>query len=108
LDVYYSGVPSNFYIADTILVVAATYAIGRSVVWGAEMQDICVLGWAINTNVPNVAATYSYRITKPDGTHHYIWRNAMGDFVGCEELALAQRDYAGILLPQSTDPLSLV
>jgi hypothetical protein len=108
LDVYYSGLGSNFYIADTILVVTATYAIGRSVVWGAEMQDICVLGWAINAGVPNVAVQPPYRITKPDGTYHYIWRNAMGDFVGCEELALAQRDYAGILLPQSTDPLSLV
>jgi hypothetical protein len=110
LDVYYSGVASNYYIADTILVVTATYAIGRSVVWGAEMQDICVLGWAIDgTDVAQgTPATAPEEIAKSDGTTHYIWPNAMGSFVGCEELALAQRDYAGILLPQSTDPLSLV
>jgi hypothetical protein len=108
LDVYYTGVGSNFYIADTILVVTATYAIGRSVIWGAEMQDICVLGWAITGQVITGAANPSWIITKPDGTQHYIWKNAMGSFVGCEELALAQRDFAGILLPQGQDPLSTV
>ena len=112
LDVYYTGsltpAAAMYYISDTILVVTATYAIGRSVVWGAEMQDICVLGWAINGNVPNVVVQPPYRITKPDGTYHYIWRNAMGSFVGCEELALAQRDFAGILLVQGQDPLSTV
>jgi hypothetical protein len=74
------------------------------------MQDICVLGWAIDgTDVAQgTPATAPEEIAKSDGTTHYIWPNAMGSFVGCEELALAQRDYAGILLPQSTDPLSLV
>jgi len=108
LDVYYSGDGSNFYIADTILVVTATYAIGRSVVWGAEMQDICVLGWAIDNHVATAESALGSHIAKSDGTNHYIWPNAMGDFVGCEELALAQRDYAGILLPQDQDPLSTV
>ena len=111
LDVYYTGttlntVDANYYIADTILVVTASYVIGRSVVWGSEMQDICVLGWAIDAAVPNVPKAADYVITKPDGTKHYIWQNAMGDFVGCEELALAQRDSVGILLPQGQDPLA--
>ena len=106
LDVYYSGDGSNFYISDTILVVTATYAIGRSIVWGSEMQDICILGWAINANTIETAVDPSYSITKPDGTQHHIWQNAMGGFVGCEELALAQRDIAGILLPQGQDPLA--
>jgi hypothetical protein len=106
LDVYYSGDGSNFYISDTILVVTATYAIGRSIVWGADMQDICVLGWAITGSDPAVVKAPDANITKPDGTLHHIWMNAMGGFVGCEELALAQRDIAGILLPQGQDPLA--
>lgn len=109
LDVYYSGVldsNAKYYIADTILVVTATYAIGRSIVWGSEIQDICVLGWAVTGTNPTVAVGPQYTITKPDGKQHYIWRNAMGDFVGCEELALAQRDFLGVLLPQGQDPLA--
>jgi hypothetical protein len=109
LDVYFSGAlgaNAKYYISDTILVVTATYTIGRSIVWGAEIQDICVLGWAINTNVIQTAVAPNYSITKPDGTKHYIWQNAMGDFVGCEELALAQRDFLGVLLPQGQDPLA--
>jgi hypothetical protein len=111
LDVYYVGpLPGDvgakaagYWIADNILVVEAFFTVGRTVVFGSDIQDVCVLGWAVDTNVPTVPAAASYIITKPDGTQHYIWSNALGYFLGCEELALAQRDSLGILLETGQD-----
>jgi hypothetical protein len=120
LDVYYVGpltaapVPNvtpagtngkqvGVWIADNILVVEAFFTVGRTVVFGSDMQDICVLGWPITGSTVNAATAPTYIITKPDGTQHYIWQNAMGNFVGCEELALAQRDVLGILLETGQD-----
>ena len=45
LDVYYIGAALGQYIADYILVVGADLAVGRTTVWGTEIQDICLLGW---------------------------------------------------------------
>jgi hypothetical protein len=45
LDVYYTGTDfGTTFIADHILVVHATYTVGRQVFYGTEIQDICVLG----------------------------------------------------------------
>jgi hypothetical protein len=122
LDVYYvgpltkapkyadpglTGKAAGVWIADNMLVVEAFFTVGRTVVFGSDLQDICVLGWAVDASVPNVANPPNYIITKPDGLRHYIWQNAMGNFVGCEELALAQRDVLGILLEQGQDPLAV-
>jgi hypothetical protein len=101
-----NGKEVGVWIADYILVVEATITIGRTVVFGAEVQDICVLGWAVNAGVPNVRLPAPWIITKPDGSHHYIWPEAFGNYVGCEELALAQRDVLGILLETGQDPLA--
>jgi hypothetical protein len=102
-----SGVAAGVWIADYIVVVEATITIGRTVVFGAEVQDICVLGWAVTAGaLPNVRRAADWIITKPDGSHHYIWQEAFGNFVGCEELALAQRDALGILLQTGQDPLA--
>ena len=106
LDVYFTGNFQPVWIADNILVVEAFFTVGRTVVFGSEIQDICVLGWPIADSVINVAAAPSWIITKPDGLPHYIFQNAMGNFVGCEELALAQRDVLGILLETGQDPLA--
>jgi len=129
LDVYYTG-PNLFpvldsfgtntnlataksvgyWIADTIMVVEASLGVGRTVIFGSDLQDICVLGWAVTGNgagpgsMTPVAPTWI--ITKPDGTQHYIWQNPMGAFHSCEDIALAQRDLLGIPLPQGQDPLS--
>ena len=35
-------------IADNILVVEAFFTVGRTVVFGSDKQDICVLGWPID------------------------------------------------------------
>ena len=120
LDVYYvgplttglEGSPTakqvGVWIADNALVVEAFFTVGRTVVFGSDIQDICVLGWAPSGIGPAVAVPFppNYIITKPDGKQHYIWQNAMGPYVGCEDLALVQRNILGILLPTEQDPLA--
>jgi hypothetical protein len=116
LDVYFTGPFDGHYIADTILVVTVSLTLGRTVIFGSDIQDICVLGWAVGVNGhdplfpnPDVGQTQGTRyITKPDGTYHYIWANSLGDFVGCEDLALLQRQTLGILPTLGQDPLSTV
>jgi hypothetical protein len=87
IDFYWTG-PSGttagaWEIADYVLVVTVAYTIGRSVVWGAEMQDVCVLGWSLGEGTTS--------ITKPDGKLHYVFPNALGDFVSCEDAAMYQK-----------------
>jgi hypothetical protein len=93
LDLYYIGTRSGQFIADYIVVVTATLAIGHTVVYGTEMQDVCVLGWPVD----NVG--YAWRITKPDGTRHWIWADPMNGAVSCEDVALEQKDQLGIPIP---------
>jgi hypothetical protein len=119
LDVYYVGpLPTGLtgsitnkaagvWIADNILVVEAYFTVGRTVIYGTDVQDVCVLGWAVGTNV-QTRAPPDWIITKPDGSRHFLWKSAMGSFVSCEQLALAQRDVLGITLPTGQDPLSKV
>jgi hypothetical protein len=119
LDVYYVGpLPGDvgakaaaYWVADNILVVEAFFTVGRTVVFGSDVQDVCVLGWPITSIAPIFVPAPptppgGYTITKPDGTQHYIWANAMGSFTSCEQLALAQRDTLGIPLPTEQDPLA--
>jgi hypothetical protein len=96
LDVYYVGPYDGHWIADHILVVEAFITVGRTVVWGSDIQDICVLGYPVTTT--------SYILTKPDGTKHYIFDNALGAYVSCEDVALLQRDAVGIQLEKGQDP----
>jgi len=114
LDVYYVGPGSTgststldpgYFIADNILTVEAFFTAGRATVFGSDIQDICVLGWAVSTTVAGTAVAPTWIITKPDGTQHYIWANAMGSFLSCESLALAQRARLGIPLSTAQDPL---
>jgi len=106
-DTGVTGASVGVWIADNILVVEAFFTVGRSVVFGSDIQDICVLGWPVTGTVIATAATPTGQITKPDGTVHYIWANAMGSFVGCEELALAERNVLGIQIPAGQDPLAM-
>jgi hypothetical protein len=102
-DLGVTGKSVGVWIADNILVVEAFFTVGRTVVFGSDLQDICVLGWPIAGSIVNVVAGPTWIITKPDGLPHYIFQNAMGNFVGCEELALAQRDVLGTLLQTGQD-----
>jgi len=101
-----TGKQVGVWIADNILVVEAYFTVGRSVVYGSDIQDICVLGWAITGTTWGTPVAPSNHITKPDGTRHEMWDNAMGNFVSCEELALAQRNVLGIVPPAGQDPLA--
>jgi hypothetical protein len=95
LDVYYIGPADGHFIADTILIVQAYITVGRVQVWGSDIQDICVLGWTMGS------APASF--TKPDGEKHYVFANALGSYVSCEDLALYQRDQLGIKLDTGQD-----
>jgi hypothetical protein len=112
LDVYFTGLtganglaipPSAVWIADNILMVEAFFTVGRTVIFGSDIQDICVLGYAIIDGIAFAPAPATWIITKPDGTQHYIWASAMGNYVSCESLALAQRDVLGLKLPTGQD-----
>jgi hypothetical protein len=88
LDVYYVGIQAKQFIADYIMVVSVWTTIGRTTVYGVDVQDICVLGWAIDDN--------TIHITKPSGDTHYSWPDALGPFASCEEAALWERDNQGL------------
>jgi hypothetical protein len=95
IDVYWQGPATGSpilsvgqFIADYILVVTFAYTVGHVVVKGTEMQDICVLGWPLYGQFTVV--------TKPDGTEHYVFPNALNGFVSCEDAALVQKDILGI------------
>jgi hypothetical protein len=87
-----SGDDEKVWIADYVLVVEATIAIGRTVVFGTDVQDICVLGWAVDPIRGPVFAATPFTITKPDGTAHYVWQNALGSWPGCDALVLFELD----------------
>jgi hypothetical protein len=93
IDLYYVGTASGQFIADYVVVVSATLTIGRTVVYGAEMQDVCVLGWPVDDVAP------AWKITKPDGTVHWIWADPLGTFTSCEDAALQQKNMLGIPIP---------
>jgi hypothetical protein len=115
LDVYYVGPlgkSAGVWIADDILTVEAFFTVGQTVVFGSDIQDICVIGWAPTYTSAGTLSVIprlpDWIITKPDGSQHYVWKNAMGSFVSCEELALVERDVLGIPLATGQDPLSTV
>jgi hypothetical protein len=92
LDVYYIGSVSPQYIADYVVVVSAVTTIGRTAVYGAEIQDICVLGWSYEG--------WAYRFSKPDGTAHWVFADPLGSYYSCEEAALYQKHVSeGLPIP---------
>jgi hypothetical protein len=89
LDVYWvNAVQEKQFIADYIMKVHVWTTIGSTVVHGTEIQDVCVLGWAMSEN--------HLVFTKPDGTAHDAWDDPLGPFASCEEAALWQRDNLGL------------
>jgi len=115
LDVYYTGPFDGHFISDTILVVTASYTLGRTVIFGSDIQDICVMGWAFigdaflpAPNTPGYNWNANFFITKPDGTLHFIWIDPMPGYVSCDDIALVQRLHLGILPATGQDPLSPV
>jgi hypothetical protein len=93
IDVYYIGAALGQYIADYVLVVGASMAVGRTTVFGTEIQDICLLGW------PDLSAGFIMKILKPSGDFHFIFDDPLGIYTSCEDLALLQKDQLGIPIP---------
>jgi len=99
LDVYYIGDIAGQYIADYILVVGVDLAVGRTTVYGAEIQDICLLGWPIDGDVAYEAGAPDGTITKANGDLHAIYKNPLGDYKSCEDIALIQQEYTNVGIP---------
>lgn len=103
LDVYYVGPTTGQYIADYVLNVGASVTIGRNVVFGQEIQDICVLGWPstlVQFEIGSVNFAFKpVIITKPDGTIHVVYPDALGTVASCEDMALMQHYALGIPIP---------
>ena len=93
LDVYYIGALTAQYIADYILVVGASLTVGRTTVFGTEIQDICLLGFPAPTIV---ALPPAWIITKPSGDQHPIYADPLGNYVSCEDLALQEQAMLGL------------
>jgi hypothetical protein len=99
IDVYFVGPASTSavvdvgqFISDYILVVTGAYTVGRTVVYGTEIQDICVLGWPMG-----VFSEYDFTlVTKPDGTEHYVFMDPLYGWSSCEDAALVQKQMLGI------------
>jgi len=90
IDVYYVGPQEKQFMADYVMVVAVWQTFGRTVLYGTEIQDVCVIGWAVDAN--------TMIITKPDGTNHFSWPDPLGPFHSCEDLALWERANQGLPL----------
>jgi hypothetical protein len=90
LDVYYIGDIAGQYIADYILVVGASLAVGRTTVFGTEIQDICVLGWPMDDS--GVA-------TEALSGPFVLFADPLGDFTSCEDAALLQHAALEIPIP---------
>jgi hypothetical protein len=69
-----------------VLVVGASYTIGRTVVYGTDMQDICVLGYPIIYSI-NFGPTGLFSV------------DPLGSYVSCEDAALAEKNALGLGIP---------
>jgi hypothetical protein len=94
LDVYYVGTARAEHIADYILVVGASYTIGRTTVFGTEIQDICVLGFP--SPIGGAPRAPDWVITKPSGDTHPIYADPLGTYASCEDLALQEQAMLGL------------
>jgi len=104
LDIYYKGTVAPVFFADYIVLVSATYTIGRSIVYGAEIQDICVLGWDLGlvANGAIVAIHYNKALAGQTADNHNIFPNPLGNFVSCEDATLYQKHLVmGLPVPWS-------
>ena len=98
LDLYYKGTVAPAFFADYIVLVSAAYTIGRSIVYGAEIQDICVLGW----NLGNTVIQYNKALTGQTADNHNIFPNPLGSYVSCEDATLYQKHLVmGLPVPWS-------
>jgi len=95
IDVYYIGAGTAASIADYVMIVGINFVVGRSTVYGSDMQDLCVLGWPIGFTgdvmgtLTTAAVPYApltgVSLVKP------IYTDPLGLWKSCEDLALMQK-----------------
>jgi len=97
LDVYFVGPKVTNFIADHMVIVTVGYKVNRNTIWASDIQDICILGWAMNNvgdedAVLGIILFYNSGLsTAPGGNEYYwSWPDAMGHFVSCDEAAAWQ------------------
>jgi len=93
LDVYYIGPLDKEYVANYIVVISAYMRIGHSVVWGTDLQSLCILGYSMDSATGIT--------TLPDGSNYYAWFNPLGAFTSCDVAVFCQRIWLGLPVPQS-------
>jgi len=94
VDVYYKGEVNPQYLSDYVVVILAAYTVGRTTIYGTEIQDVCVLGWPVD----NVKFSW----TKPDGDFHWDYADPLGEFVSCEDATMYQKHHQlGLPVPWS-------
>jgi hypothetical protein len=104
LDVYFIGPRVSNFIADHMLIVTVGYKVGRNTIWASELQDICILGWSMGTNVLAIGLFDTYTLST--GTYkdiYWSWDDAIGKFVSCDEAAAWQLAYFTGGWPYSTN-----
>jgi hypothetical protein len=94
LDVYFVGPVVSQFIADHMLIVTAGYKVGKMTIWASELQDICILGWSMDSNVLSISMFPGYGLSTGTYTDtYYSWPNPMNGFVSCDEAAAWQLTY---------------
>jgi hypothetical protein len=87
VDVYYIGTGTPASIADYVFIVGVNYAVGRSTVYGTDMQDLCLLGWPVG---------YSWGTSTRFPYTKFFNINALGNWKSCEGVALSQLNALGV------------
>jgi hypothetical protein len=91
LDVYFVGPHVYNFIADHMLIVTLGYKVGKMTVWASDLQDICILGWAMG--LEGLGIQLFPPSTLSAGLYfneYWSWPDPMGPFVSCDEAAAWQ------------------
>ncbi|HXZ97829.1 MAG TPA: hypothetical protein VED24_00520 [Candidatus Acidoferrum sp.] len=106
LDVYFTGAGKPVSIADYVLFVSVSYTVGRSTVYGGDMQDLCLLGWPVYfapgaIGIPVTSPAFNLMTTAPLPAKslnypHGIYVDPLGNWGSCEDLALQEQAALGL------------
>jgi len=92
LDVYFVGPRTRAFIADHMLIVTVGLKVGTKTLWASDLQDICILGWAMDDQTIGIWKFWAPCLSEfpPHSEWYWSFPDALGHFVGCEEAAIWQ------------------
>ncbi|HYA13357.1 MAG TPA: hypothetical protein VEF33_03355 [Syntrophales bacterium] len=104
LDLYYVGPINTADIGAYGVVVTALQTFKvlgvNTVVFGSDIQDLCVLGWPFNDAVNNVPYTLIIpTAAQPGGSKFTRVPDPLNGFTGCDDAVLFQRNAVGLTIP---------